>query len=146
MGYLPIMPVNVRDSAGTSRDKQGQGRNKQGQERDKQGQARTNRVSPFLSLSFPVCPCLSLSIPPCHCQSLSVPVWHCLSLSFPVCLNICYTCISPPADDITVFLNMSINSPQCLDLTKIPGDSCQRGSPVILPINDCDVIRVTVPK
>ena len=30
-GYLPIMPVNARDSAGASRDKQGQGRDKQGE-------------------------------------------------------------------------------------------------------------------
>ena len=35
---------------------------------------------------------------------------------------------------------------QCLDLTKSLGESCPRGSPVILTINDCDVIRVTVPK
>ena len=43
MGYLPIMPVNARDKAGTKRDKQGQAetsRDKAGTIRDKAG---TNR-------------------------------------------------------------------------------------------------------
>ena len=47
VGYLPIMPVNARDSAGTSRDKQGQAgtsRDKAGTSRDKAG---TNRALVF---------------------------------------------------------------------------------------------------
>ena len=103
------MPVNARDSTGTSRDKQGQGRDKQGQGRDKQGQAGTSRDIPFLSLLVPTClclslsvhacPCLSLSVPVCPCLSLSVPFCPCLSLSVPVCLYICYTIMSTPADE-----------------------------------------------
>ena len=61
----------------------------QGQSRDKQG----------WPLSFRVCPCLSLPVRSCPCLSLSVPVCPCLSLSVPLWLYICYTCISPPADN-----------------------------------------------
>ena len=112
MGYLPIMPVNGRDMAGTSRDKQGQSgtiRDKAGTNREKQGQTGTAPfcpclslpvlAGPCLSLSVPVCPCMSLLVLVCPCLSLSVHVCPCLSLSVPVCLYICYTCISPPADD-----------------------------------------------
>ena len=81
-GWLPIMPVNARDSPGTSRDKAG---TKQGQTGTWQGQIGTNRDIPFLSLLVPTCPCLSLSVHACPCLSLSVPVCPCLSLSFPVC-------------------------------------------------------------
>ena len=42
-GYLPIMPVNARYIAGTSRDKQGQKGKKAGTSRDKQGQTGTSR-------------------------------------------------------------------------------------------------------
>ena len=93
------MPVIARDKAGTSRDKQGQGRDKQGQGRDKQGQTGPNRDSPLLSVLVGACPCLSLFVLVCPCLSLSVPVSPCLSLSLPLCLYICYTCISCPADD-----------------------------------------------
>ena len=47
----------------------------------------------------------------------------------------------PPAHFPPIILYL-----QCLDLTKSLGESCRRGSPVILTINDWDVIRVTVPK
>ena len=95
MGYLPIMPVNARDSTGASRDKQGQ----TGTSRDKQGQTGTNRDNLFLSLLVPACPCLSMSVHACPCLSLSVPVRPCLSLSVPVCLFICYTFMSTPTDE-----------------------------------------------
>ena len=84
-GYLPIMPVNARDKAGTSRDKQGQAgtsRDKSGTSRDKQGQSLSVPVCPCLSQSVPACPCLSLLVLSCPCLSLSVPVCPCLSLSF----------------------------------------------------------------
>ena len=84
IGYLPIMPVNARDSPGTSRDMQGLSRDKQGQGRDKQGE----RKIPFLSLLVPTCPCLSLLVHACPCFSLCVPVCPSLSFSFPVCPNI----------------------------------------------------------
>ena len=60
LGYLPIMSVNARDSAGTRRDKTGTNRDKAGTNRDKQGQTGTNRDIPFLSLLVPTCPCLSM--------------------------------------------------------------------------------------
>ena len=85
LGYLPIMPVNARDSAGTSRDKAGTSRDKAGTNRDKQGQTGTFPVCPCLSLlavSVPVCPCLSLLVVVCQCLSLSVPVCTCMSLNF----------------------------------------------------------------
>ena len=93
------MSVNSRDSTVTSRDKQGQSRDKQGQDRDKQGQAGTSMDIPFLSLLVPTCPSLSLPVHACPCLSLSVPVLPCLSLSVPVCLYICYTFMSTPADE-----------------------------------------------
>ena len=99
IGYLPIMPFNAWDSAGTSREKQGQTGTKQGQGRDKQGQPGTTRDIPFLSLLVPTFPCPSLSVHACPCLSLSVPVCPCLSLSVPVCLYICYTFMSTPADE-----------------------------------------------
>ena len=67
-GYLPIMPVNARDSAGTSRDKQGQvgtSREKAGTNRDKKGNSLSVPACPYLFMSVPVCPCLSLSVPVC---------------------------------------------------------------------------------
>ena len=57
-GFIPIMPVNARDMAGTSRDKQGQGR-------DKQGQTGT----------APVCPCLSL-----HVSTFAIPAFFLLQM------------------------------------------------------------------
>ena len=75
-GYLPIMTVNARDKAGTSRDKQGQ----VGISRDQQGQTETVPFCPCLSLPVPVCPCVSLSVPVCPCLSL-----HFLYLHFSPC-------------------------------------------------------------
>ena len=83
--YLPTMPINARDSAGTSRDKQGQGR-------DQQGQAGTSRDTPSLYLLVPVCPCLSLLVLVCPCLTFSVPVRF----------YICYTFISTPADEYDI--------------------------------------------
>ena len=80
------MPVNARDSAGTSRVKAG---TRQGQteiSRDKQGYSL---FCPCLSLSFPVCPCLSLLVLFCPCLSLSVPL----------CLYNCFTFMSSPTDE-----------------------------------------------
>ena len=90
-GYLPIKPVNARNSAGTSRDKQGQGRDRQGQGRDKQWQTGTFPFCPCLSLLVPVCPCLSVLVLVCPCLSLSVLVSSCLSVyiskfAIPSCL------------------------------------------------------------
>ena len=84
-GYLPIMPVNARDKAGTSRDKQGQSRDKSGTNREKQGQTGTFPFCPSLSLLVPVCPCLSLLVLVCPCMSLLVPVCPYMSLSVSVC-------------------------------------------------------------
>ena len=56
IGYLPSMPINARDKAGTSRDKQGQGLEKQGQGRDQQGQAGKLSACFCVSLYVPVCP------------------------------------------------------------------------------------------
>ena len=84
-GYLPIMPVNAKDCAGTSRDKQGQAGTKQGQGRDKQEQAGTNRDIPFLFLLVLTCTCWSMLVPAWPCLSLSVTVGPCLSLSVPEC-------------------------------------------------------------
>ena len=56
------------------------------------------------------------------------------------------SCVSAAAYFQRHHLRISILYLQCLDLTKSLGESCRRGSPVILTINDWDVIRVTVPK
>ena len=93
------MPGTEQGQAGTSRDKAGTNRDKAGTNRDKQGQTETAPFCPCLSVLVPVCRCLSLSVPVCPCLSPSVPVCPCLSLSVSLCLYICYTCISPPADD-----------------------------------------------
>ena len=99
------MPVNSRDSTGTSRDKQGQRRDNQGQDRDKQGQAGTFPLCPCLSLLVPLCPCLSMLVPACPCLSLSYLVCPYLSLyvstfALPSCL--------PLEMNITFFISMSI--------------------------------------
>ena len=94
--FLPIMPVNARDSAGIAH---GKSRDKQGHGKDKQGQAGMNRDIHFLSLLVPVCPCQSMLVPAWLCLSLSVPVCPCPSLSVPVCLYICYTFMSTTADE-----------------------------------------------
>ena len=73
------MPVNVRDSAGTTQEQAGTSRDRAG---TRQGQTW---IFPFLSLLVPTCPCLSLSVHACPCFSLSVPACPCLSLSVPVC-------------------------------------------------------------
>ena len=72
VGYLPIMPVNARDSTGTGTimDKQGQAgtsRDKAGTSRDKAG---TNRDRQGKTGKFPFCPCLSLLVPVCPCLSM----------------------------------------------------------------------------
>ena len=103
VGYLPIMPANARDNAGTSRDKQGQSRDTQGKGRDKQGQTGTFPFCPSLSLLVPVCPCLSMSVPVCPCLSLSVLVCPCLSLLVHVC-----SCLSLYVSTIAI--------PSCLPL------------------------------
>ena len=92
------MPVNARDSPGTSRDRQGQGS-------DKQGQTGTFPFCHCLSLLVPVCPCLSPLVFVCPCMSLSVPVCPCLSLYgskfiIPSCL--------PLQMNIAVFISMNI--------------------------------------
>ena len=97
--YLPIIPVNARDSPVASRDKQEQGRDK----RDKQGQSGTFPFCPCLSLLVSVCPCLSLLV--CPFMSLSVLVCLCLSLyvssfAIPSCL--------PLQMNKTVFISMTI--------------------------------------
>ena len=86
--YLLTMPVNARDSAGTSRDKAGTSRDKAGTNRDNHGQAGHSLSvppCPYLSLSVPVCPCLPMLVLACP-----VPVHQCLSLFVPVC-----PCMSP---------------------------------------------------
>ena len=89
------MPINARESAGTSREKQGQSR-------DKQGQTGTNMDIPLLSLLVPTCPCLSMLVPDCPCLSLSVPVCPCLSLYVPVYIYICSTFMPTPADEYNI--------------------------------------------
>ena len=89
IGYLPIMAVNARDSAGTIRDKQGQ----TGTCMDKQGHSLSVAACPY-----PTCPCLSLSVHAFSYLSLSVPDCPSLTLSVPVCLYICYTFMSTPGD------------------------------------------------
>ena len=99
IGYLPIMPVNARNSTGTSRDKTGTRQGHSRTNRDKEGKIGTVPFCPCLSLLVPTCPCLSLlvpvslclfllvhvcpflslSVPVCPCLSVSVPVWQCLS-------------------------------------------------------------------
>ena len=69
-GYLPIMPVNARDMAWTSRDKQRQSRDKQGQDRNKKGQPGEKGQSlyvPYFPFFVPAYPCLSLPVPVCPC-------------------------------------------------------------------------------
>ena len=105
------MPVNARESTGTSRDKAGTSR-------DKQGHSLSVPTCPCLSLSahacpcftlsVPVCPCLSMLVPASPCMTLSVPVLPCPSLSIPVYLYICFTFMSTPEMNITVFITMSI--------------------------------------
>ena len=56
------MPVNARDSTGTSRDKAGTSRDKAGTNRDNQGHYLSVPVCPFMFLSVPVCPCLFLLV------------------------------------------------------------------------------------
>ena len=118
-GYLPMFPVNDRDSPGTSRDKQGQA----GTSRDKAG---TNRDIPFLSLLVPVrpwlsilvpaCPCLSLSVPSCPCLSLSVPVCLCLSFSVPVCPCLSLSASVCPCMSLSVRLSLSDPVYPCMSL------------------------------
>ena len=95
IGYLPIMPVNARDSPGTSRDKQG----KAGTSRDKAGKNRG------LSLLVPVCPCLPLLVLVCPCLSLSYLV--CPGLSLYASTLAIISCL-PLEMNITVFISMSI--------------------------------------
>ena len=90
-GYLPIMPVNARNSAGTSRDKAGTSRDRARTNRDKQGQTGTSRDKHGHSLSVPACPCLFMLVPACPCLSLYVPVCPYMSLyvslfTIPSCL------------------------------------------------------------
>ena len=92
------MPVNAKDSPGTSRDKRGQGR-------DKQGHSLSEPACPYLSLSVHAFPCVSLSVHVCPYLSLSVLVCPCLSLYvslFAIC-----SCL-PLQMIITVFISMTI--------------------------------------
>ena len=89
-GYLPIMPVNARDRAGTSRDKQGPAGTRQEQTGTRQGQAGTSRNRQGQPISVHACPCLSRSVPACPFLSLSVLVgpWQSLSVLVSPCLSL----------------------------------------------------------